>query len=161
MPILFCTTISFVSAVAAGEASLLFISSEKTWQNPDAGSGLQPKNRTSGCTVMAQTAIIVPCRLESTRFPRKLLHVIKGRPLLLWVAERIAREASQFPLYFAVDHQLLADCVAKAGFNVIMTSAAHPTGTDRLAEANRVVGAEHIVNVQADEPLVTGSQIAM
>jgi 3-deoxy-manno-octulosonate cytidylyltransferase (CMP-KDO synthetase) len=105
------------------------------------------------------TAIIVPCRLESTRFPRKLLHVIKGKPLLLWVAQRIATEAPEFPLYFAVDHQRLADAVVPHGFKVIMTSPAHPSGTDRLAEANRIVGAERIVNVQADEPLVTGAQI--
>jgi len=110
---------------------------------------------------MAQTAIIVPCRLESTRFPRKLLHPIKGRPLLLWVAERIAGEAPEFPLYFAVDHELLRDCVTRAGFQVIMTNAAHQTGTDRLAEANRTVRAEHVINVQADEPLVTGAQIRM
>ena len=110
---------------------------------------------------MVDTAIIVPCRLESTRFPRKLLHVIKGRPLLVWVARRIAEQAPEFPLYFAVDDPLLADCVAGAGFNGIMTSAAHNTGTDRLAEANRHVHARHVVNVQADEPLVTGSQIRM
>jgi hypothetical protein len=42
---------------------------------------------------MPKIALIVPCRLESARFPRKLLHKIKGKPLLLWVAERIAREA--------------------------------------------------------------------
>src|SRR4051794_7910148 len=110
---------------------------------------------------MPQIAIIVPCRLESTRFPRKLLHPIKGRPLLLWVAERIAREAPEFPLHFAVDHVLLADCVKEAGFNVIMTSAAHQTGTDRLARANCAVRAEPVINVQADEPLVTGTQIRM
>ena len=48
---------------------------------------------------MPSVAIIVPCRLESTRFPRKLLHKIKGRPLLLWVAERIRRrvEAVRVP----------------------------------------------------------------
>jgi 3-deoxy-manno-octulosonate cytidylyltransferase (CMP-KDO synthetase) len=110
---------------------------------------------------MPQTAIIVPCRLESTRFPRKLLHVIKGKPLLLWVAERISREAPEFPLWFAVDHELLRDCVARAGFKVLMTNTTHQTGTDRLAEANRTIGAEHVVNVQADEPLVTGAQIRM
>src|SRR4051812_18109325 len=108
---------------------------------------------------MAQTAIIVPCRLESTRFPRKLLHLIKGRPLLLWVAERIAQEASEFPLYFAVDHELLADCLIMKGFHVIRTSAEHQSGTDRIAEANRTVRADHIINVQADEPLVSGAQI--
>lgn len=108
---------------------------------------------------MARTAIIVPCRLESTRFPRKLLHQIKGRPLLLWVAERLAREAPEFPLVFAVDHELLRDCVMGAGFRAVMTSAAHQSGTDRLAEANRTLRADFVVNVQADEPLVTGGQI--
>lgn len=108
---------------------------------------------------MTGTAIIVPCRLESTRFPRKLLHKIKGRPLLAWVAERISREAPEFPLYFAVDHGLLQECVTQAGFRAIMTNASHQSGTDRIAEANRTIGAQHIINVQADEPLVTGGQI--
>jgi 3-deoxy-manno-octulosonate cytidylyltransferase (CMP-KDO synthetase) len=108
---------------------------------------------------MPTTAIIVPCRLESTRFPRKLLHPIRGKPLLLWVAQRIAAEAPEFPLYFAVDHERLREAVASHGFKVIMTSPAHPSGTDRLAEANRTVRADRIVNVQADEPLVTGGQI--
>jgi 3-deoxy-manno-octulosonate cytidylyltransferase (CMP-KDO synthetase) len=108
---------------------------------------------------MPKSAIIVPCRLESARFPRKLLHSIKGRPLLLWVAERIRREAPEFPLYFAVDDKLLADCVSTQGFEVIMTGVHHQSGTDRLAEANRTVNADHVINVQADEPLVTGAQI--
>ncbi|HVS54180.1 MAG TPA: 3-deoxy-manno-octulosonate cytidylyltransferase [Opitutaceae bacterium] len=110
---------------------------------------------------MAQTAIIVPCRLESTRFPRKLLHKIANRPLLLWVAERIAREAPDYPLWFAVDHESLRECVAGAGFRAIMTSPAHPSGTDRIAEANRTVKADFVINVQADEPLVSGAQIRM
>jgi 3-deoxy-manno-octulosonate cytidylyltransferase (CMP-KDO synthetase) len=110
---------------------------------------------------MAQTAIIVPCRLESTRFPRKLLHKIKGRPLLRWVAERIAREAPEFPLHFAVDHELLGECVAAAGFRAIMTSPTHQSGTDRIAEANRTIKADLVINVQADEPLVSGGQIRM
>lgn len=108
---------------------------------------------------MPTTAIIVPCRLESARFPRKLLHPIKGKPLLQWVAERIATQAPEFPLYFAVDHELLCEALAAHGFNAIMTSPAHPSGTDRLAEANRTVRADRVINVQADEPLVTGAQI--
>lgn len=108
---------------------------------------------------MSLTAIIVPCRLESTRFPRKLLHAIRGKPLLLHVAERIAREAPEFPLWFAVDHDLLRDCVTGAGFKALMTSGSHQSGTDRLAEANRTVRADFVVNVQADEPLVSGAQI--
>ena len=108
---------------------------------------------------MSDTAIIVPCRLESTRFPRKLLHKIKGRPLLLWVAERITREAPEFPLYFAVDHELLRDCVTGQGFKAVMTDPAHASGTDRIAEANRTVRAAKVINVQADEPLVSRAQL--
>lgn len=108
---------------------------------------------------MPKTAIIVPCRLESTRFPRKLLHLIKGRPLVLWVADRISREAPEYSLHFAVDHELLRECVTSAGYQAIMTDASHQSGTDRIAEANRTVRAEQVINVQADEPLVTGGQL--
>lgn len=108
---------------------------------------------------MPAFAIIVPCRLESTRFPRKLLHPIKGKPLVLWVAERITAQAPDFPLWFAVDDELLAECIEGAGFRAIMTDASHQSGTDRLAEANRTVRASYVLNVQADEPLVTGAQL--
>ena len=108
---------------------------------------------------MPKTAIIVPCRLESTRFPRKLLHAIRGKPLVLWVAERIAAQAPEFSLWFAVDHELLRAPLAAAGFQPIPTAPTHQSGTDRLAEANRTVRADFVINVQADEPLVTGAQI--
>ncbi len=108
---------------------------------------------------MPKVAIIVPCRLESTRFPRKLLHQIKGRPLLAWVAARIQKQAPELPLYFAVDHELLRDCVVAAGGQAIMTDPVHPSGTDRITEANRTVRADHVINVQADEPLVSAAQI--
>ena len=108
---------------------------------------------------MPAFAIIVPCRLESTRFPRKLLHNIKGKPLVLWVAERIAAQAPDYPLWFAVDHELLAECLEGAGFRPIMTDSKHASGTDRIAEANRTVRASYVLNVQADEPLVTAGQL--
>jgi len=108
---------------------------------------------------MPRVAIIVPCRLESTRFPHKLLHEIKGKPLVLWVAERIGREAPELPRWFAVDDARLAGPLRAAGFQTLMTRVDHASGTDRLAEANRTVGAEHVINVQADEPLVSGRQL--
>ncbi len=108
---------------------------------------------------MPAFAIVVPCRLESTRFPRKLLHPIHGKPLVLWVAERIAAQAPDYPLWFAVDHELLRECLENAGFRAIMTDASHPSGTDRIAQANRTVRASYVLNVQADEPLVSAGQL--
>ena len=108
---------------------------------------------------MTDVAIIVPCRLESTRFPRKLLHPVRGKPLVRWVAERIATQMSELPLYFAVDDPLLAAALEPHGFKTIATSVRHQSGTDRLAEANRIVGAKYVLNVQADEPLVSRAQL--
>lgn len=104
-------------------------------------------------------SIIVPARLASTRFPRKLLFELRGKPIILWTAERIRAVAPEFPLYFAVDDDALERCLTDAGFDAVRTRADHPCGTDRLAEANVAVGAPAVINVQGDEPLVTGEQI--
>ena len=108
-----------------------------------------------------EQAIIVPARLASTRFPQKLLHEVRGKPVILWTAERISAVAAEIPLYFAVDNEDLHQLLESAGYHVLMTSADHSSGTDRIAEANREIGAQRIINVQADEPMVTGRQIRM
>jgi len=119
-------------------------------------SALATENKTPS---MTDVAIIVPCRLESTRFPRKLLHPIRGKPLVRWVAERITAQMPELPLYFAVDDPLLAGALEPHGFRTIATATIHQSGTDRLAEANRTVGARFVLNVQADEPLVSRAQL--
>ena len=49
--------------------------------------------------LMSKTpSIIVPARLASTRFPRKLLHEVRGKPIILWTAERIRMVAPEVPL---------------------------------------------------------------
>ena len=104
-------------------------------------------------------SIIVPARIESTRFPRKLLHLVRGKPIILWTADRIRAVAPDFPLYFAVDDDSLDRCLTQAGYSTIRTSHDHRSGTDRLAEANLLVGADTVINVQGDEPMVTEEQI--
>ena len=104
-------------------------------------------------------SIIVPARLASTRFPRKLLFEVRGKPIILWTAERIRKVAPEFPLYFAVDDDTLERCLSEAGFAAVRTRAEHISGTDRLAEVNADLGAPVVINVQGDEPLVTGEQI--
>lgn len=108
---------------------------------------------------MPKHAIIVPARLASQRFPRKLLHPVRGKPLILWTAERIHAEVPEIPLYFAVAEEGLAGVLSAAGFQTINTDPDLASGTDRIAAANREVGAKYVINVQADEPLVTGEQI--
>lgn len=106
-----------------------------------------------------KTAILVPARLASTRLHEKMLHAIHGKPVLQWVAERIRSEVSDIPVFFAVDDERLRDLLAQSGFESIMTDPAHTCGTDRIAEANRTVRAENVINIQGDQALVTAAQI--
>jgi 3-deoxy-manno-octulosonate cytidylyltransferase (CMP-KDO synthetase) len=77
------------------------------------------------------------------------------------VAERIVAVAPQFELWFAVDDAALRDCLAPGGFRTVMTRIDHASGTDRIAEANLSVRADQVINVQADEPLVSAGQIRL
>jgi 3-deoxy-manno-octulosonate cytidylyltransferase (CMP-KDO synthetase) len=108
---------------------------------------------------MPDLAIVVPARLASGRFPRKLLHPVKGKPLVLWTAERLREVGAGIPLFFAVDSEALEEPLLAAGFQTVMTEPDLPSGTDRIAVANREIGAAAVINVQADEPLVKRSQI--
>jgi 3-deoxy-manno-octulosonate cytidylyltransferase (CMP-KDO synthetase) len=110
-------------------------------------------------TAVPRVAIIVPGRLASTRFPRKLLHPVRGRPLILWTAHRLRQEVPEIRAVFAVDGEELAAPLRDAGYEVMLTAPELPSGADRVAAANRVVGASIVVNVQADEPLVGGGHV--
>ena len=103
---------------------------------------------------MKDLAIIVPARLGSQRFPRKLLYPVLGKPLVLHTAENIRRIAPDIPLYFAVAEKELGSLLEGAGFHCINTDPHLPSGTDRIAVANRTVGAHWVINVQADEPVL-------
>ena len=99
---------------------------------------------------------IIPARLASTRFPGKALADVGGKPMVVRVAER-ARESGADSVYVATDHRDIADAVERAGFQAVMTSANHLTGTDRIAEVAEHLGLEAkavVVNIQGDEPLI-------
>ena len=108
---------------------------------------------------MPDCALVIPARLNSSRFPRKLLAEVLGRPLICWTAEAAHHAAEGLPLYFAVAGEELAGILREAGYETILTDPDLPSGTDRLAAANREIGADIVINIQADEPLVTARQV--
>jgi len=99
---------------------------------------------------------IIPARFASSRFPGKALADLRGKPMVVRVAER-ARESGARRVYVATDHKDIATAVEESGFQAVMTRADHSTGTDRIAEVveRLSLAAESvIVNVQGDEPLI-------
>lgn len=73
---------------------------------------------------------------------------------MLWTVERALAARSVSRAIVATDDGRIFNAVKSAGFEAVMTRADHATGTDRIAEVARNLGAQIIVNVQGDEPLI-------
>ncbi len=99
---------------------------------------------------------IIPARYASTRFPGKVLTPVGGQAMIQRVWEAAAEAKHLREVIVATDDRRVQDFCLSFGAPVIMTSAHHPTGTDRVAEAARSLADEVIVNIQADEALIRG-----
>jgi 3-deoxy-manno-octulosonate cytidylyltransferase (CMP-KDO synthetase) len=104
---------------------------------------------------------VIPARLESVRLPRKPLRPILGQPMIAWVYHRARQAASLTKLLIATDSDEIAAYCNQAGIPFAMTSREHRSGTDRLVEVMRREPAGIYVNIQGDEPMVTGEQIEL
>ncbi|WP_420002308.1 3-deoxy-manno-octulosonate cytidylyltransferase [Acinetobacter sp. LF10] len=101
--------------------------------------------------------IVIPARFASSRLPAKPLLLIHGRPMILRVVDQAKKVAGFDDLCVATDDQRIAEVCRAEGIDVVLTSADHPSGTDRLSEVARLKGwaqDDIIVNVQGDEPLL-------
>lgn len=101
-----------------------------------------------------KTVAVIPARWGSTRFPGKSLVPLCGRPLILWCVDAVKRCASIDEILVATDDDRIAAVVRESGARAVMTSSAHPSGTDRVAEAVEGIAADVVINVQGDEPLI-------
>jgi 3-deoxy-manno-octulosonate cytidylyltransferase (CMP-KDO synthetase) len=97
---------------------------------------------------------IIPARYASTRLPGKPLSDIHGKTLIQRVYERVRGATTVDRILVATDDERIAAVVRGFGGEVLLTSARHPTGTDRLAEAARAIDSDIVVNVQGDEPML-------
>ncbi len=111
---------------------------------------------------MAQTIILIPARMASTRLPGKPLADIHGLPMIVHVLRR-AEAAQVGEAVVATDSEAVATAVEKAGGRAVMTRADHVSGSDRIAEALEALDPEHrvdiVVNVQGDLPTIDPADI--
>ncbi|HRQ64987.1 MAG TPA: 3-deoxy-manno-octulosonate cytidylyltransferase [Xanthomonadaceae bacterium] len=110
---------------------------------------------------MTDFVVAIPARFAAQRLPGKPLCELQGRPLIAHVVDR-ALEAGANRVVVATDDVRIAEAVAALKVEVVMTSAEHPSGTDRLAEVARKLALPEgmiVVNLQGDEPLAPPSGI--
>jgi len=93
---------------------------------------------------------VIPARLESKRFPRKALHLWKGKPLLYYVWHTVSKVRRIDRLVIATDSPEIKQAATQFGAEVAMTSSRHRTGSDRAAEVLAQLGGDLIVNIQGD-----------
>jgi 3-deoxy-manno-octulosonate cytidylyltransferase (CMP-KDO synthetase) len=112
---------------------------------------------------MADTLIVIPARMASTRLPGKPLADIAGEAMIVHVMRR-AQEARLGEVWVATDSEAIAACVEKAGGRAVMTAASHASGSDRIFEALEAVDPQRrasiVLNVQGDLPTLPPSDIA-
>lgn len=105
---------------------------------------------------------MIPARLGATRLPRKPLRLLGGEPLVVRVWQRVMRLEVTERCVIATDSPEVSQAAATAGAECVLTSAHHPSGTDRVAEVARLPQFQPydiIVNIQGDEPFVSQSMV--
>ena len=100
-----------------------------------------------------RTAVVIPARYGSSRFPGKVLANLLGKPMIQHVFERAKASKADFCL-IATDDQRVMDACAAFGAQAVMTDPALPSGSDRIAVALQGMDVDIVINVQGDEPLL-------
>jgi 3-deoxy-manno-octulosonate cytidylyltransferase (CMP-KDO synthetase) len=97
--------------------------------------------------------------MKSTRLPGKPLLMIDGKTMIHRTWERCCRVLSEDSVYVATESEAVCEEVRSFGGNAILTSGSCLTGTDRVAEANKTLNFDLIINVQGDEPIIDPKNI--
>jgi 3-deoxy-manno-octulosonate cytidylyltransferase (CMP-KDO synthetase) len=95
---------------------------------------------------------VIPARIGSTRFPRKLLYQIEGKSIIEHVFSQAQLSKKIDKLIVATDSNEIASLFNPS--DVILTNISHQSGTDRVGEAVQKIDYDIIVNIQGDEPKI-------
>lgn len=101
-----------------------------------------------------KVAALIPARIGSTRFPAKMLTLIKGKALITRTYEAAVNTGLFTDVIVVTDSDAIQQEVERAGGKVLRSKKEHESGTDRIAEAAADVDADVVINIQGDEPFI-------
>ncbi|GIR30086.1 MAG: hypothetical protein CM15mP44_3690 [Candidatus Neomarinimicrobiota bacterium] len=98
---------------------------------------------------------IIPARLNSKRFPKKILTPLNGKPMVVNTVERSLMAKNLDRVILAIDSEETKKALKGFDFEIVMTSKDHNSGTDRVAEViENIKEAKVVINIQGDEPMI-------
>lgn len=97
---------------------------------------------------------IVPVRVGSQRLPGKALLAESGKPLFLHTCDRARLAANIDRVCVATDDDRVERAAREHGFDVVRTSPACRTGSERCAEAAAAIPCHAVLDIQGDWPEV-------
>ena len=101
--------------------------------------------------------VIIPVRMESSRFPGKPLALIAGQTLIQRCCQRARQARGVDRVVVATDSDQVARAARSCGLEVVLTGPDFRTGSDRVAAAATKLGLgsdDIVVNIQGDQPLI-------
>lgn len=112
--------------------------------------------------IETRTLVLIPARMAATRLPGKPLLDIAGLPMIVHVL-RQAKAANIGRVAVATDSIEIAAAVEAHGGEAVMTSADHPSGSDRIFEALTKLDPDNavsiVINLQGDFPTISPANI--
>lgn len=97
---------------------------------------------------------MIPARYAATRFPAKLMQVLGNKTVIRHTHDNTFATGLFDEVFVVTDSEIIYDEIINHGGKAVMSKSQHESGSDRIAEAAKVMDVDIIVNVQGDEPFV-------
>ena len=101
---------------------------------------------------------VIPGRLNSTRFPKKIVYQLNGKSVIQHVYDNAKESKLLNHLVIAIDSMETLSHLNKE-CDTVLTSKGHESGTDRVAEVAGKIKCNIVVNIQGDEPNIDANLI--
>jgi 3-deoxy-manno-octulosonate cytidylyltransferase (CMP-KDO synthetase) len=108
---------------------------------------------------LKRAAAVIPVRYDSQRFPGKALAPILGKSMMQWVYDGVKQAGLVERILIATDDRRILEAAEAFGAEAVMTSRNHGSGTERTAEVAQSIDNKIIINIQGDEPMISGQMV--
>ena len=97
---------------------------------------------------------MIPARYAATRFPAKLMQLLGSKTVIKHTYDNTFATGLFDEVFVVTDSQIIYNEIINHGGKAVMSKSQHESGSDRIAEAAKLMDVDIIINVQGDEPFV-------